>query len=243
MNDLYALLGVVEDASPEEIKKKFRVLAKQHHPDIAGGNDEQFRKITHAYKILSSREARNDYDKTLKHYRSQSSNFAEYQTDNYTVEGKHLKKMIQEIIKYGHFSRITIKYKDKKLFSLSYPMAAAFSVIGLIKAPIAFLLLQLGIGVLFTVEVSNRLMTLFEEAFSQHNKGSISSAEKLYKTILSKSEYFIPARINLGLLYRQRGEQQKAIRCFRQVLDAVPFGEIGDMARKQLEELQGFCSE
>ncbi|MGB5687403.1 MAG: DnaJ domain-containing protein [Candidatus Electrothrix sp.] len=143
MNDLYALLGVVEDASPEEIKKKFRLLAKQYHPDIAEGSEEQFRKITHAYKILSSREARNDYDKTLKNYRSQSSNFAEYQRDKYTIEGKHLKKLIQEIIKYGHFSRITLKYNDKKLFSLSYPMAAAFSVVGLVKAPLAFLFLQL----------------------------------------------------------------------------------------------------
>nr|MDU9046933.1 hypothetical protein [Candidatus Electrothrix aestuarii] len=119
-------------------------------------------------------------------------------------------------------------------------MAVAFAVIGLIKAPVAFLLLHLGTGALFTVEVNNRLMALFEEALSCHNKGNILSAEEYYKAILKRSEYFIPARINLGLLYRQRGERKKAVHCFRKVLDAVPFGEIGEMARKQLEELQGF---
>ncbi|MCI5140752.1 MAG: hypothetical protein D3909_03290 [Candidatus Electrothrix sp. ATG1] len=240
MNNLYSVLGIAEDADSEEIKKSFRLLAKKYHPDIAGGDDEQFRKITHAYKILSSKTSRNDYDKTLKSFRSQTGDFAEYRKDRYTVEGKHLKKLIQEIIRYGHFTHLTVRYKEKKIFTLSYPMAVAFAVVGLIKAPLAFLLLHLGTGALCTVEVSNRLMTLFEEALSYHNKGSILSAEKRYKVILKKSEYFIPARIHLGLLYRQRGERQKAIHCFRKVLEVVPFGEIGDMARKQLEELQGF---
>lgn len=240
MDNLYTLLGVAEDDDHEEIKKRFRLLAKQYHPDMAGGNEEQFRKITHAYQVLSNGEARNDYDKTLKNFRSRSSRFAEYQSDTYTVEGKHLKKIIKEIVNYGHFTYLTVKYKNKKILTLSYPMAAAFGIIGLIKAPIAFVLLQFGVGAFFTVEVTNRLMKLFEEALTYHNQGSILLAEKLYRTVLKKSEYFIPARINLGLLYRQRGEKKKAIQCFRKVLDVAPFGEIGDLARKQLEELQGF---
>jgi tetratricopeptide (TPR) repeat protein len=240
MVNLYDLLGVAEDAPSEEIKKRFRLLAKQYHPDIAGGDDKQFRELTHAYKILSNTAARNDYDKTIKNFRSQTGSFSEYRKDRYTVEGKHLKKFIQEIIRYGHFTYLTVRYKEKRLLTLSYPMAVAFAVIGLIKAPVAFLLLHLGTGALFTVEVNNRLMALFEEALSCHNKGNILSAEEYYKAILKRSEYFIPARINLGLLYRQRGERKKAVHCFRKVLDAVPFGEIGEMARKQLEELQGF---
>ena len=240
MNNLYSVLGVAEDADSEEIKKSFRLLAKQYHPDIAGGDDKQFREITHAYKILSNKISRNDYDKTLNNFHSQTGSFSEYRKDRYTVKGKHLKKLIQEIIRYGHFTYLTVRYREKKIFTLSYPMAVAFAVVGLIKAPVAFLLLHFGAGALCTVEVSNRLMTLFEEALIYHKRGSIFSAEKRYKAILKRSEYFIPARINLGLLYRQRGERQKAIHCFRKVLDAVPFGEIGDMARRQLEELQGF---
>jgi curved DNA-binding protein CbpA len=243
MNNLYDLLGVAEDAHYEEIKKRFRLLAKQYHPDISGGDDKQFREITHAYKILSNKAARNDYDKTLKNFRSQTGSFAEYRRDRYTVEGKHLRKLIQEIIRYGHFTYLTVRYREKKICTLSYPMAVAFAVVGLIKAPIAFLLLHFGTGALCTVEVSNRLMTLFEEALKHHSQGRIIVAEEIYKKVLNKSEYFLPARINLGLLYRQRGEKKKAIYCFRQVLDVAPFGEVGDLARKQLEELQGFHSD
>jgi curved DNA-binding protein CbpA len=240
MENLYTVLEVSEDADYEEIKKNFRRLAKQCHPDIAKGSDEQFRQISHAYKILSNIESRNDYDKTLKNFREKTGKFAEYHSNSYTVEGKHLKTMMKGIRNYGQFTSIKVKYKDKKLFSLSYPVAAALSVVGLIKAPISFLLLQIGIGAFFTIEVTNQVMTLFEEALARHNEGSILGAEQLYKKILGKSEYFIPARINLGLLYRQRGESKKAMQCFKTVLEAVPFGEIGEMARKNLEELRGF---
>jgi curved DNA-binding protein CbpA len=240
MENFYEILNVSEDAELEEIKKNFRRLAKQYHPDIRTGSDEEFRKISHAYKVLSNAEARNDYDKTLNIYRSKGGKLDDYNNNTYTVEGKHLKKIFKELINQSHFTSIKIKYREKTLLHLSYPVAAALSFIGLIKAPISFLILQLGIGAFFTVEVTNKVMIMFEEAFAHHNEGRIIQAEKFYIKILQKSEYFIPARINLGLLYRQRGENKKAIQCFSQVLDAVPFGEIGDMARKHLEELRGY---
>ena len=240
MENFYEILDVPEDASSDEIKKNFRSLAKQYHPDITKGNDDQFRKISHAYKVLSNPEARSDYDKTLNIYRSGTGRLNDYHKNSYTVEGKHLKKIFKELINQSHFTSIKIKYRDKTLLHLSYPVAAALSFIGLIKAPISFLLLQLGIGAFFTIEVTNEVMLLFEEALAHHNEGGIRQAEELYSTILRKSEYFIPARINLGLLYRQRGESKKAIQCFTQVLETVPFGEIGDMARKHLEELRGY---
>ena len=240
MENFYQILNVPEDAELEEIKKNFRKLAKQHHPDISKGSDEHFRKISHAYKVLSNAEARNDYDKTLNIYRSKSGKLDDYNKNSYTVEGKHLKKIFKELINQSHFTSIKIKYRKKTLLHLSYPVAAALSFIGLIKAPISFLLLHLGIGAFFTVEVTNQVMLLFEEALAHHNEDRIRQAEELYIKILRKSEYFMPARVNLGLLYRQRGENKKAIQCFSQVLDTVPFGEIGDIARKHLEELRGF---
>jgi molecular chaperone DnaJ len=43
--DYYEILGVGKDASPDEIKKAFRRLAVQHHPDKEGGDETKFTEI------------------------------------------------------------------------------------------------------------------------------------------------------------------------------------------------------
>ena len=57
----YELLGVSQGCSPEELKKAYRKLAVQHHPD-KGGDPEKFKEISHAYQILSDEEQRRRYD-------------------------------------------------------------------------------------------------------------------------------------------------------------------------------------
>ena len=63
--DFYELLDVNEKATPEEIKKAYRKLAKKHHPD-ANRNDaraaERFKEIGEAYAVLSDPEKRKQYD-------------------------------------------------------------------------------------------------------------------------------------------------------------------------------------
>ena len=59
--DHYATLGVTKTATPEEIKKAYRKLASQHHPD-KGGDTAMFQKIEEAYRILSDTEKRQQYD-------------------------------------------------------------------------------------------------------------------------------------------------------------------------------------
>jgi len=58
---MYDVLGVSKDASPDEIKKAYRKLAMQHHPD-KGGNPEKFKEITNAYEILSDPQKRQNFD-------------------------------------------------------------------------------------------------------------------------------------------------------------------------------------
>ena len=69
-NDLpnyYEILGVKINASPEEIKKNFRELAKKTHPDKTKENSEQeMIKINKAYEILSDVESKEKYDKYMK---------------------------------------------------------------------------------------------------------------------------------------------------------------------------------
>lgn len=62
INNPYETLGVKKDASKEEIKKAYRNLCKEHHPD-KGGDTKEFHKIELAYSILSDDNKRADFDK------------------------------------------------------------------------------------------------------------------------------------------------------------------------------------
>lgn len=65
--DLYALLGVARDASAREIRRAYRRLARQHHPDLNPQPDgpERFGRVTNAYAILQDPVRRADYDRNL----------------------------------------------------------------------------------------------------------------------------------------------------------------------------------
>jgi molecular chaperone DnaJ len=65
MENYYEILGVPETANNDEIKKSYRKLAMEHHPD-KGGNEEKFKKISEAYDILSDNNKRQQYDTQRK---------------------------------------------------------------------------------------------------------------------------------------------------------------------------------
>jgi molecular chaperone DnaJ len=63
--DYYRVLGVARTASPEEIKKAYRKLARKYHPDVNPGNkasEEKFKQVTAAFEILSDAKKRALYD-------------------------------------------------------------------------------------------------------------------------------------------------------------------------------------
>ena len=63
--DYYATLGVPRTASAADIKKAFRKLARQHHPDVNKGNkgaEQKFKEISEANEVLSDPEKRKLYD-------------------------------------------------------------------------------------------------------------------------------------------------------------------------------------
>lgn len=62
-DDPYATLGVSRNASEEDIRRAFRKLAKELHPDISKGNEERFKKVSSAYEIVGDAEKRRAYDR------------------------------------------------------------------------------------------------------------------------------------------------------------------------------------
>lgn len=60
--DYYKMLGISKDASQEEIKRAFRKLAHQYHPDKENGDEKKFKEVNEAYQVLSNPEKRGQYD-------------------------------------------------------------------------------------------------------------------------------------------------------------------------------------
>src|SRR3990172_3421936 len=63
--DYYQVLGISKEASDAEIKKSYRKLALQHHPDRNKGNkvsEEKFKEVTKAYEVLSDPQKKQTYD-------------------------------------------------------------------------------------------------------------------------------------------------------------------------------------
>ncbi|MDB9304256.1 MULTISPECIES: J domain-containing protein [Cyanophyceae] len=70
--DYYEILGITKDASGEEIKKVYRRLARQYHPDLNPGNkeaEEKFKDIGEAYEVLSDAARRSQYDQFSRYWK------------------------------------------------------------------------------------------------------------------------------------------------------------------------------
>lgn len=65
VQDHYSVLGVEETATQEEIKKAYRKLAKENHPD-KGGDEDKFKQISGAYDIIGDENKRQEYDHQRK---------------------------------------------------------------------------------------------------------------------------------------------------------------------------------
>jgi len=81
----YDILGVAKTASPEELKAAYRLLVKQHHPDL-GGSPEMMKQINEAYDTLSDpqKRAAYDYEQTRPQFGQGFNN--EYRSSPFTFD-------------------------------------------------------------------------------------------------------------------------------------------------------------
>ena len=62
MKDYYDILGVQRNATQEDIKRSYRILAQQFHPDKENGSEKRFKEINEAYRVLSGTASKIEYD-------------------------------------------------------------------------------------------------------------------------------------------------------------------------------------
>lgn len=85
MQNYYDILNLKKEASPDEIKKSYRKLAREYHPDKNQGDtkkEEMFKLINEAYSTLSDEEKRKAYDLRIFNKDNKSNNFNSNKTSN-----------------------------------------------------------------------------------------------------------------------------------------------------------------
>ena len=104
--DYYKTLGVSEDATSEEIKKTYRKLAFQYHPDRNPGNEEMMKEINEAYAVLSDPRKKREYDSYRRSYGSFARDrFRQAYTEQDVFRDSDIYHIFEELSKTFGFSR------------------------------------------------------------------------------------------------------------------------------------------
>ncbi len=104
--DYYKTLGVSEDATSEEIKKTYRKLAFQYHPDRNPGNEEMMKEINEAYAVLSDPGKKREYDSYRRSYGSFARDrFRQAYTEQDVFRDSDIYHIFEELSKTFGFSR------------------------------------------------------------------------------------------------------------------------------------------
>jgi DnaJ-class molecular chaperone len=104
--DYYKVLGVSEDASFEEIKKTYRTLAFQYHPDRNPGREEMMKELNEAYAVLSDERKRREYDSYRQSYGfSARDRFRQTYTDQDIFRDSDIHQVFAEMSRAFGFQR------------------------------------------------------------------------------------------------------------------------------------------
>ena len=136
--DYYKILGVAENSTDTEIKKSYRKLALEHHPDHnknAPNSEEKFKQITEAYGVLIDPLKRKEYDRFRADHLAGRTN--EYSQFRYTQQD-----IFEEMFRKG-FGKVPTSFpEDAKGIKLRVPLMplakVRYSALGFSPVPIPF---------------------------------------------------------------------------------------------------------
>ena len=121
-DDYYKTLGVQSNASQDEIKRAYKKLAKEHHPDVGSGDETKFKQVSEAHDTLKDSQKRQDYDLQRKFGSQQGRRPFGFQSGNFddivinVGDGGGFENIIEEF--FGHpspfGSRRTFRQKQSK---------------------------------------------------------------------------------------------------------------------------------
>ena len=113
--DYYKILGLNQSAMDAEIKDAFKKLAKQHHPDASGGDEEKFKEISEAYEVLKDNGKRNKYDSMLR-YRNNFESMVKSKSETFAYKNREFSGFdsLRETLKYAEEELSKPKTKPPK---------------------------------------------------------------------------------------------------------------------------------
>jgi DnaJ-class molecular chaperone len=114
--DYYRILGVEENADPEEIKAAYRKLALQYHPDRNRGNAEaadKMRAINESYAVISDPEKRSEYDEMRKRFGSSAyGRFRQSYSEQDIFRGSDIDQIFEEMGKAFGFRNFEEVFRE-----------------------------------------------------------------------------------------------------------------------------------
>jgi DnaJ-class molecular chaperone len=119
--DYYKTLGVSEDATSDEIKKTYRKLAFQYHPDRNPGSEEMMKEINEAYAVLSDPGKRREYDSYRRSYGSFARDrFRQAYTEQDIFKDSDIYHIFEELSKTFGFSRAEDIFSRNTFYGTHY---------------------------------------------------------------------------------------------------------------------------
>jgi curved DNA-binding protein len=106
IRNYYEILGIERNSSPDEIKKAFRRLARQYHPDLNPGDkvaEEKFKEFNEAYRVLSDPTTRSQYDQFTRFWRNKKGRNKDF-WNNTSSRPESRAKTDEDFSQFGDFN-------------------------------------------------------------------------------------------------------------------------------------------